>query len=62
MIIESIGRVYRWVRDRQLVEIQREVYDPKTQKTWWEYQTLLYTSQARMAEEKRLGEKIDIKT
>ena len=62
MIIESIGRAYRWIRDRQLVEIQREVYDPKTQKTWWEYQTILYTSQARMAEEKRLGEKIDIKT
>ena len=61
MIVESIGRVYRWVRDRQLVEIQREVYDPKTQKTWWEYQTLIYTSQARLVEERRLGEKIDIK-
>ena len=62
MIIESIGRAYRWIRDRQLVEVQREVYDPKTQKTWWEYHTLIYTSRARMIEEARKGEKLDIKT
>lgn len=62
MIIESVGRLYRWVRDKQLVEIQRQVYDPKTNKQWWEYQTLIYTSQAKLAEERKLGEKIDIKT
>ena len=62
MIIESVGRLYRWVRDKQLVEIQRQVYDPKTNKQGWEYQTLIYTSQAKLAEENRLGEKIDVKT
>lgn len=62
MIIESIGRAYRWIRDRQLVEIQRQVMDPETRKSWWEYQTLIYTSQARLVEERKLGEKIDIKT
>jgi hypothetical protein len=62
MIIESIGRAYRWIRDRQMVEVQRQVYDPETRKSWWEYQTLIYTSQAKLAEERRLGDKIDIKT
>ena len=62
MIVESVGRVWRWVRDRQLVEVQRQMLDPKTNKTWWEYQTLIYTSQARLVEERKLGEKLDIKT
>lgn len=62
MIVESVGRVWRWVRDRQLVEVQRQMLDPKTHKTWWEYHTLIYTSQARLVEERKLGEKLDIKT
>jgi len=62
MIVQSISHAYRWIRDRQLVEVQREVYDPKTQKTWWEYQTLIYNSHARMVEYRKLGEKLDIKT
>lgn len=62
MIVESIGRLYRWVRDRQLVEVQRQMLDPKTHKTWYEYHTMLYTSQAKVVEHHRLGTQIDVKT
>lgn len=59
MITESIGRVYRWVRDRQLVEVQREMLDPKTHKTWYEYHVLVYTHQAKLVDQDRLGGKFD---
>jgi len=59
MIVESIGHLWRWVRDRQTVEIQRQVYDPKTNKTWWEYHTLVYNGHAKVIEAEKLGSKID---
>jgi hypothetical protein len=71
MITESIGkaykwlrgsRAYNWIRDRQLVEIQKQVLDPKTNKQWLEYQTIVYTAQAQVAPaEPQLGTKFDVK-
>lgn len=59
MIVESVSRVWRWVRDRQLVEVQRQMLDPRTHKTWYEYHTLIYTSHAKVIEQDKIGSKFD---
>jgi hypothetical protein len=59
MIVESVGRLWRWVRDRQVVEVQRQMLDPKTHKTWYEYHTLIYNAQAKVVESEAVGTKFD---
>lgn len=60
MIVESVGRLYGWVKDKQVIEVQRKMLDPKTHKTWYEYQVLIYTSQAKMVEQSKVGNKVDV--
>lgn len=60
MIIESVGHVYRWIKDRQAVEVQRKILDPITDQTWYEYQIIVYTNQAKILEQSNVGKKLDV--